>query len=221
MPKQYSHARARLGAIAGATAALVAAATLVAAGPAAAHVHVDGDAEPGERATLTFRVPTESDTASTTGITVTLPTDTPITSLRAQSKPGWEVELERVELDPPVTSGNVTITSAFGSITWTATGEGIAPDEFDEFVVQLGPIPDAEELVLPTEQVYSDGTVVAWDEVAEGGVEPEDPAPVLQIGEVGPEAPAVDVLAVSGLVTGIVGIVLAALALAVAVRRRP
>jgi uncharacterized protein YcnI len=175
------HRPRRLAAIAAASLALTAGAVLLIAGPAAAHVHVDGDAVVGERADVTVRIPTESDTASTTSLTVTLPLDTPITSVRAQSKPGWTVEITHVDLDTPVVVGDVSVASTIGSVTWTATGPGVAPGEFDDFVVQLGPIPDVDELVLPTTQGYSDGTVVEWSELSEGGVEPEHPAPVLAI----------------------------------------
>lgn len=171
----------RLFAMAATTVAIAASAVLVTAGPAAAHVHADGDAVVGERADVTFRVPTESETASTTSVTITLPLDMPITSVRAQSKSGWEVEITRVDLDEPVVVGDVSVASAIGSVTWTATGPGVAPGEFDEFIVQLGPIPDAEQLVLPTTQGYSDGTVVEWSEVSDGTTEPERPAPVLLI----------------------------------------
>jgi len=219
MTKHIS-ARARLGAIAGAAALLAAAGAIVVASPAAAHVHVDGDAVPGSRTTATFRVPTESDTASTTSITVALPTDTPITSVRALSKPGWEFEAERVDLDSPVTVGDVTVTSAYGSITWTATGDGIAPGEYDEFVVQLGPVPDQAELVLPTQQGYSDGSVVAWDQ--SGGHDAERPAPVLAIGaaETAVDGVGVGVLASVGVVLGALGLVIGIVALVIAGRRR-
>ena len=47
--------------------------------PASAHVVVSGtDATPGGWGVLTFRVPTESDTASTTAVIVTLPDEQPI-----------------------------------------------------------------------------------------------------------------------------------------------
>ncbi len=194
---------------------------------------------------MSFRVPTESDTASTTSLVVALPTDTPITSVRPQSKPGWEIEVTSVELDPPVVSGDVTITSAIGSITWTATDGGIAPGEFDDFVVQLGPIPDVPELVLPTLQGYSDGTSVDWSEPTVGGVEPEHPAPVLAIGAAEPAAaddhdhatsPSVDMAAtppptgsaadeggttafgITGIAIGVVGLIIAVIALVAAAR---
>ena len=210
----HSQPRARFGAKSVAVAVLVAGA-LLAASPAAAHVHVDGDAVPGSRTTATFRVPTESDTAATTEVTVLLPTDTPITAVRALTKPGWVFRAERVELDTPVTTGDVTITSAYTAISWTATGDGIAPGEYDEFVVQLGPVPDQAQLVLRTEQGYSDGTTVTWDEVATGGSSPERPAPVLEIGEAG--AP-VDGLAVAALLIGSLGLVAGVGGLAMAAR---
>ena len=231
----------RLAAMAIASAVLAGGAVLLLAGPASAHVHADGDAVVGERADVTFRVPTESDTASTTSVTVTLPLDTPITSVRAQSKAGWTVEIERVDLDAPVVVGDVSVASAIGSITWTATGFGVAPGEFDDFVVQLGPIPDVDELVLPTTQGYSDGTVVEWSELADGAAEPEHPAPVLKVMPAGadgetegdhddgattptddPEAPAesepaVPAIGIAGLALGAFGVVVAIVAIVIAV----
>ncbi len=221
MPRNHHHARTRIGAIAGAVAALAVGAVIVVAAPASAHVHVDGDAEPGERATLSFRVPTESDTASTTSVVVTLPTDTPITSVSPQAKPGWEIEVSHVDLDPPVVEGDLTIASAIGSVTWTATDGGIPPGEFDDFVVQLGPIPDVPELVLPARQGYSDGTSVDWSEPSvAGGAEPEHPAPVVAVGS--PAAAAdggMTAFGIAGLVVGAVALVVAVLALVAASRR--
>ncbi|MBO9577870.1 MAG: YcnI family protein [Microbacteriaceae bacterium] len=191
MTTQHLYARARSGVLAGAVVAIAAGAALLVAAPASAHVGVSGDAVAGERATVAFRVPTESDSASTVSVTVHLPLDTPITSVRAQALPGWDFEVERVELDVPVVQGDVTIESAIASFTWTATGEGIRPDEYGIFDVQLGPIPDLPELALPTTQAYSDGEVVEWADLesehedghAATAAEAEHPAPVLAIGQ--------------------------------------
>ena len=59
------------------------------AAPAAAHVKVTGDATQGGWGVLNFRVPTESDTASTTALLVVLPDDQPIISVSTQQKAGW------------------------------------------------------------------------------------------------------------------------------------
>ena len=68
----------RAGAVAAAAATLI----LAVAGPASAHVTVNPDtATKGGYTKVTFRVPTESDTASTTRVEVNLPTDTPVASV--------------------------------------------------------------------------------------------------------------------------------------------
>src|SRR5213076_2572230 len=68
----------RLAAAGVVTAALVG----LTAAPALAHVSVEStDATQGGIGAITFRVPTESDTASTTKVTVQLPTDSPIASV--------------------------------------------------------------------------------------------------------------------------------------------
>src|SRR3954447_21191577 len=86
---------------------LLAALTLlvVGGGVAAAHVSVSSaDAAPGGYGKVTFSVPNESDAASTVGLRIQLPTDDPITSVRAMPVPGWTVSLTTVALDPPATS---------------------------------------------------------------------------------------------------------------------
>src|SRR3954447_15422124 len=91
---------------------LLAALTLfvVGTGVASAHVSVSSDdAAPGGYGKVTFRVPNESDTASTVGLRIQVPTDTPLASLRAQAVPGWTVSLTTVALDPPVKSHGETI----------------------------------------------------------------------------------------------------------------
>ncbi|MGJ9412247.1 YcnI family protein [Aeromicrobium sp. CF4.19] len=179
-----SRTSARLGALTLSTALVLAAA------PAGAHVSVSSpDAAQEGYGKLVFRVPNESDTASTDRLTITLPADAPLSSVSAGVKPGWEVEVEEAELPEPVESGDLTLTEAVRTVTWTATGEGIAPGEFDEFSLSGGPMPAVDELVLEAEQAYDDGEVVDWAEVAEGDEEPEKPAPVLELAASSGEEP--------------------------------
>lgn len=143
---------------------------LAAAGAADAHVVVDGtDTRQGGYGVVTLRVPTESDTASTTGVTVRLPTDTPLASVRTTPVPGWTVAVE----------GGDTPTA----ITWTAQpGGGIAPGQYGLFPFTAGPLPTTDALDLPTTQTYSDGTAVRWDEPTPAdGTEPEHPVPALAL----------------------------------------
>jgi uncharacterized protein YcnI len=163
--------------------ALVAAAALVlAAGPAHAHVTVNpSEAAQGGFATLTFKVPNESDTASTTQLVVEIPTDPPITSVSVQPVPGWTANVQRSPLPEPVTSeGGDEITEAVSSITWS--GGAIEPGQFQQFPISVGPLPDSDQLVFKAVQTYSDGEEVRWiDETPPGGEEPEHPAPVLTL----------------------------------------
>ena len=157
-------------------------------GLASAHVGVSStDATPGGFGKVTFRVPNESDAASTVKVRIQIPTDTPLASLRTQPIPGWTATTTKLRLDPPVTDddGN-EITEAISVVEFTAaTGAGIGPGEFQEFALSGGPFPDAESLTFPVVQTYSDGSESAWIEpTVDGQAEPEHPAPVLSLAPV-------------------------------------
>jgi periplasmic copper chaperone A len=160
------------------------AASVVAATGASAHVTVASqDASPGGYGKLTFRVPNESDAASTVGLRIQLPTDTPLTSVRAQPVPGWTVTMTTSDLQTPLESHGEQVTSYVSVVEFRAEdGGGIRPGEFAEFALSGGPIPDVEQVGFPTVQTYSDGTEAAWIEpTVEGQAEPERPAPVLTL----------------------------------------
>ena len=164
---------------------------LVLAGPASAHVTIRPDVDTaGSYAKITVRVPNESDTAGTVQVKLDLPADTPIPSVRVQPHAGWTAEVTRTQFPEPVQVGDRTLEEAVTSITWTAEpGVRIGPDEFDEFAVSVGPLPEAGTYLFPATQTYDDGEVVAWaEETVEGQEEPEHPAPVLEV----VEAPAED-----------------------------
>lgn len=164
----------------------VATATTLAAGSgiASAHVRVSSDeATPGGYGVLTFRVPNESDTASTVSLRIQLPTDAPLTFVQAEPVPGWTVTATTTQLDPPVEADGDTISEAVGVVQFTAAdGAGIAPGQFQEFRLLGGPFPDADSMSFSTVQTYSDGSEAAWIEpTVEGQAEPQYPAPVLSL----------------------------------------
>lgn len=170
--------RAAAALIAGAVLAVVPALT------ASAHVSVSSsDAAAGKSGTLVFRVPTESDTASTVGLTVELPQDTPFRSVSALAMPGWSIEITKTTLDEPVEVGGFTLSEVATSVTWTADGAGVAPGEYAKFELRVGPFPeDGGTFAFPATQSYDDGEVVAWaDPVVEGQAEPDHPAPTLTV----------------------------------------
>lgn len=149
---------------------------------ASAHVTVNPDTTAAESySSLTFRVPTESDTASTEKLVVDLPTDTPFLSVTPRSLPGWDVEVEVRALDEPFEVEGATVDEAPARVTWTAEkGNEVPPHEYQEFAIRVGALPEeGTQIVLPAHQTYTDGNVVDWDELAtDDGTEPEAPAPV-------------------------------------------
>jgi uncharacterized protein YcnI len=159
------------------------AAILVMGAPAAAHVTVSpGEAPAGGFTVLTFRVPNESDTASTTSVEVNMPTDAVIRSVRYEPVPGWTATVAMRTLDEPIVTGSgEEVTEVVGSITWS--GGQIAPGEFQQFDVSVGPLPeDVEQVEFPAIQTYSDGEEVRWiEEPAADGEEPDHPVPVLAL----------------------------------------
>ncbi len=152
------------------------------AAAASAHVHIDpAETAAGGFTVLTVRVPNESSTAGTSTVVVDLPTDHPLLSVSTKPVPGWTATVAKAPLPAPVDFYGTTLTEAPATVTWTATpGNEIADGQFQEFEMSVGPLPDAgTELVLPTHQTYTDGTVVDWaDPTPASGEEPEHPAPV-------------------------------------------
>lgn len=157
---------------------------------ASAHVTVNPNtATPGSYATVNFRVPTESETASTVKVEVTLPTDTPFSAVLVQPVPGWTATVEKGAYPAPVEVDGNTLSDGPLKIVWQADpGVGIGQDQFQVFSAVLGPVPDTGHVVLPAVQTYSDGEVVNWsatpDEVAADDT--LEPAPVLYINDTPP-----------------------------------
>ena len=219
--------------------ALGAATLLAIAAPLSASAHVsleENTATPGTFTTLTFRVPNETaDGASTNKLTVNLPAGTGLlSSVSYIPVAGWTTELVTTKLAKPITSGDDTITEAVTQVIWTAKpGSEYGPGSEGLFKLFVGPIPDVGQLKLPTEQGYTDGTVVSWS----GGTQADHPAPVLYVNDkpatsddpdsapVTVEAPASPGTAgpdIVARVLGGIGLVLDAVALVIAiVGRRP
>ena len=174
---------ARLGVVVLALGTALAAA-LAGAGAAAAHVGVSSsDATAGGFGKLTFRVPNESDTASTVALRISVPEESAMASLRVQPVPGWTVSMATSDLATPLESHGEQVTSYVSVVEFRAAdGGGIRPGEFQEFALSGGPFPDADQLSFPTVQTYGDGSESAWIEpTVEGQAEAEHPAPVLPL----------------------------------------
>ncbi|MFF3447349.1 YcnI family protein [Streptomyces sp. NPDC002667] len=167
----------------GTVAALVTAGVLAAAGAASAHVtvHPESYAKGATDGLLSFRVPNEEDTASTTKVQIFLPTDHPLLGVLVTPQAGWTAKATTVKLKKPVKTDDGTITDAVSEITWT--GGRIRHGEFQDFQVAFGQLPDdVDQLTFKTLQTYSDGNVVRWiEQQQKGQEEPESPAPALAL----------------------------------------
>lgn len=132
------------------------------ASPASAHVTVNpGTAAPGGYTALTVRVPNESDDASTTEVSITMPDE--LETFRVMPTPGWEYEVDGA------------------TVTWS--GGEIGPGEFMEFSISVGPLPSDEGVLLfPAVQTYDDGEVARW---IEEDHDAEMPAPSLTLTSAG------------------------------------
>lgn len=168
-----------------ARAGALAIAAVVVALPAAASAHVTvqpGEAEAGGYAVVAFRVPNERDDAATTKLRVILPEDQPVASVSTTPVPGWTVTTRSRTLDEPLDQHGEQVTDVVSEVVWTATANGVAPGQFEDFEISLGPLPDSGEMVFKALQTYDSGEQVSWNEVAlDESVEPEHPAPVLTL----------------------------------------
>ena len=167
--------------------ALAAGTTIALAAPLAASAHVtisSNQAAAGSYPLIDFKVPTESATATTTKIEVTLPEDTPFGSVSYVPVPGWTAELITSTLSTPITTDDGTVTEAVTKVIWTAQpGSELTSAQYGVFPLSVGPVPDTGSIVLAVDQTYSDGSVVSWSDTGEDA---EHPAPVLYVNDAPP-----------------------------------
>ncbi|HEY2833554.1 MAG TPA: YcnI family protein [Sporichthyaceae bacterium] len=146
----------------------------------------------GEDAELVFRVPNESDNARTTKIEVNLPTDTPMLGVSVDPPSGWSAKTSQTDLPSPVDTDDGPVNSVVSKIVFS--GSSISGDEYVDFPIAVGKLPDTPQLVFKVLQTYSDGNVVRWIEEgsdAPGAQEPEHPAPSIKLAQGGEDSDAV------------------------------
>jgi periplasmic copper chaperone A len=158
------------------------AAVLMLAVPALAHITVTPDSAPaGSAAVLTFHVPDEEATADTVKVDMEIPTVHPIADLLVEPVPGWTVSVKTITLAKPVVTDDGRFTQAVSEVIWS--GGKIAPGQFQDFSVSADPLPTGvSTLAFKALQIYSNGDVVRWiDLAAPGQPKPDHPAPVLTL----------------------------------------
>ena len=144
--------------------------------PAAAQAHVTiqpPTAVAGSYTVESVRVPNEQSDASTTKVDVQLPDG--FLSVSYQAVPGWTAKITNEKLSTPIKVEGVDVTEQVKQVTFTATGKGIEPGQFQDFPLSLL-IPKGapgSKLTFKAVQTYSNGDVTRW--IGEPGS--DEPAP--------------------------------------------
>ncbi|MDQ2796049.1 MAG: DUF1775 domain-containing protein [Actinomycetota bacterium] len=147
------------------------------AASASAHVTVTSPgAAQGGYSVVTFRVPNEEASATTTKVVMQLLTDTPIASVSLQPITGWTAVTTSIKLATPIKTDDGDVARAVSQITWTASVDtAIKPGEFQQFNAEMGPLPSMSSITVKALQTYSGkghvmigslyGTLISGDEV--------------------------------------------------------
>ncbi|WP_236653932.1 YcnI family protein [Staphylococcus delphini] len=131
---------------------------------AEAHVKLDLQvSEPGSFQQYNVRVPVERD-SQTTKVELEVPQGVTVSAI--QPVPGFKHQQEKNK------AGEIT------KITWTATGDGIGENEYQNFPIMVAN-PDKEgTFKWNALQTYKDGKVVKWTQESEDS---ENPAPLIEL----------------------------------------
>ena len=132
---------------------------------------------------LTFRVPNERDNANTIETQVFFPTSLPLLTVDVLPIPGWTPTVSTQNLAKPIQTDDGPVSQIVSEVTWKATGSGIEPGQYEDFVIAAGVAPSKPgSLVFKALQTYSSGEVVRWIEVpTTQDPNPPTPAPVLTL----------------------------------------
>jgi uncharacterized protein len=229
-------------------AVLAAAGALLTPAVAGAHISLHPNTTPaGAFATLDVRVPGEQEGAHVTKVDMLLPPG--FTSVAYANVPGWSVSVLHQKVTPPIQTAEGPVSEQVSQVIWSWSGPlGVVENnQFIEFPLSVA-IPAGlagQALQFKTLQSYSNGQIVRW---IEPSLSAEHPAPRINVTakggvledvagrEAGPEAGqasaagpakpptgssgrASEGLAVSALILGALGMLLALGALLVT--RRP
>lgn len=158
-------------------AVLTAVATSSICAVASAHVTLQPNEVPaGAFKRLDIRVPNERDDASTKKVQVKFPAGFIFVSYEPVA--GWTAKVKMAKLDKPVEAFGEQHTEQVDTVTFTTTGKGIAPGQFQDFGLSVG-LPDTAGTTLTFRaiQTYSNGEVVRWI----GPPDADQPAPQVKL----------------------------------------
>lgn len=165
------------------------AATLLAAGTAAAHVGLERrQAPPGTTFKAVFQIGHGCNGAPTTSVRIRMPEG--VVAVKPMPKSGWGLQLTEGDYATPYTDHGRTITKGVTEVAWT--GGELLDAHYDEFVVRfrLTDLAPGTKLYFPVVQECREG-VHRWIEIPADGQDPDElaePAPMLEVIEADPGA---------------------------------
>lgn len=143
-------------AVAAATACLLASAV-----PAAAQVSIVPDqVAGGGTQTFAFRFADERKDTKAVRLELLFPPDTPIAFVQVDPAAGWNAHIRSRPVDPPVRLGDQTVSQVADALVFD--GGAVAPGEFEQFLVTMGPLPVDGRIVFEATQNFADGTSQHW-----------------------------------------------------------
>jgi periplasmic copper chaperone A len=177
-------------------AAAIATGALAVPAAAQAHVSLHPNVVPaGAFATLSLRVPNETDNLTTTKIAVQMPPG--FLDVSAAPPPGWKFSEKTTKLAKPVKTDDGEVDSQVSEIDFS--GGKLPPGEFVQLPISVViPGKAGDVLAFKTVQTYSDGSTARWI----GPPSDDHPAPTIDVsakngvledlagGEAGPPADA-------------------------------
>ena len=205
--------------------------------PAAAHVTVQPNEAPiGAFYRFVVRVPNERPDESTTKVEVQFPETLVFVSF--EDAPGWKRTVKMKKLDEPVEVFGEEVDEVVGSVVWS--GGEVEPGEFTEFGFSARVPEEETSLEFPALQTYDSGDVVRWI----GPADSDEPAALVNTVDIGAGEGEGELAVIAalqseleggasendaeddsggdgGLLLGGIGTALGAIALAVALFRKP
>ena len=152
------------------TSVLTGALVLAWAGSASAHVTVDPPSEPqGGTVKLSFLAPNEEAPATVTEVQIFFPVPpaTPIATVTVEPKPGWTFHITNLTLAKPLVTDDGSFPTIVSEIDWKANtpADAIGAHEFGEFTIDADSLPSSgTQVVFKAIQTYSNGDIVRWIE---------------------------------------------------------
>ncbi|WIX98855.1 DUF1775 domain-containing protein [Amycolatopsis mongoliensis] len=156
---------------------------LASSAPAVAQVSIVPDrVAGGGTQTFAFRLANERTDTNSTRLELVFPQTPPVAYVKVAPARGWTATVRPRPLDRPIEVGGKTISEVAGSLV--LEGGAVAPRQFEQFLVTMGPLPADGRLLFEATQAFANGAVAHWNATT-------SPAPAITFGT-GPAAPAAE-----------------------------